>query len=69
MENSMTTFSIELSDEQSRRLRELALEAGTSPEELLGAGVCEWLLQPRRALVEAAGYVLRKNRELYKRLA
>lgn len=63
----MTTFSIELPDEQTRRLRELAKEAGMSPEEMLGASIREWLLHGE--FMEAATYVLRKNAELYKRLA
>jgi predicted transcriptional regulator len=65
----MTTFSIELPDDQAQRLRELAVEAGVTPEELLGAGVREWLFQARKDFAEAAAYVLRKNGELYKRLA
>ncbi len=63
----MTTFSIELPEEQAQRLRELAQEAGVSPEEMLGASIREWLLHGDFA--EAAAYVLRKNADLYKRLA
>lgn len=63
----MTTFSIELPDEQAKRLRERAQEAGVSPEEMLGASIREWLL--RGDFMEAATYVLRKNADLYKRLA
>lgn len=65
----MTTFSIQLPDDQAKRLRELAIEAGVTPEELLGAGVREWLIQPRKDFADAAAYVLRKNAELYRRLA
>lgn len=65
----MTTFSIELPDDQAQRLRELAVEAGVTPEELLGDGVREWLLQRQQDFAEAASYVLRKNAELYRRLA
>lgn len=65
----MTTFSIQLSDDQAERLRDLATEAGITPEELLGAGVREWLIQSRKDFAEAAAYVLRKNAELYRRLA
>jgi predicted transcriptional regulator len=65
----MTTFSIELTDDQAQRLRQLAIEAGISPEELLGEGIREWLLQPRNDFADAAAFVLRKNRDLYKRLA
>lgn len=65
----MTTFSIELPDDQAERLRDLAIEAGVTPEELLGAGVREWLIRSDKNFAEAAGYVLRKNTELYRRLA
>ncbi len=65
----MNAFTIALPEDQADRLRELALEAGISPEELLRAGVEEWLTRPDRDFAEAAAYVLRKNRELYRRLA
>jgi len=65
----MDAFTIELPDEQAHRLRELAREAGVSPEQLLRAGIGEWLSRPGQDFAEAAAYVLQKNRELYKRLA
>jgi antitoxin FitA len=65
----MTTFSIQLRDDQAERLREMAAEAGVTPEEFLNSGVREWLETPRRDFAEAAAFVLRKNAELYKRLA
>ncbi|HVA51576.1 MAG TPA: hypothetical protein VNH11_34865 [Pirellulales bacterium] len=65
----MTRFSIELPDEEARRLRERAGEAGLTPEEFLDAGIKRWLDSPNSDFVEAADYVLRKNADLYKRLA
>ena len=65
----MATFSIELPNDQAQRLRDLADEAGVTPEELLGAGVREWLFQPQKDFSDAAACVLRKNAELYRRLA
>jgi len=65
----MSTFTIELPEEQARRLHELAQEAGVSPERLLRAGLEEWLGRPDTKFAEAAEYVLNKNRELYRRLA
>jgi antitoxin FitA len=62
-------FTISLPEEQAERLRELASESGVSPEQLLRAGVGEWLTRPGRDFAEAAAYVLKKNRELYRRLA
>ena len=64
----MTTFTIELPEEQTRRLLDQAREAGTTPEHLIRAGVEEWLARPRADYTEAAEYVLRKNAELYRRL-
>jgi predicted transcriptional regulator len=65
----MDAFTIALPEEQAHRLRELARGAGVSPEQLLRAGVEEWLTRPGRDFTEAAAYVLEKNRELYRRLA
>ena len=38
----MVTFRIELSNEDVRRIKELAQEHGLPPEELLQRGVQEW---------------------------
>jgi hypothetical protein len=65
----MTTISIALPEEQAVKLQEMAQAVGTSPEELLRAGVEEWLSRPSRDFSEAANYVLQKNAELYRRLA
>jgi antitoxin FitA len=65
----MTTFTIDLPDEQAGKLRELAREAGVTPEELLRTGIEQWLTRPNGDFSEAAAYVLKKNAELYRRLA
>ncbi len=65
----MDAFTITLPDEPARRLRERAREAGVSPEELLSAGVEEWLARPGDDFAAAAAHVMRKNRELYRRLS
>jgi antitoxin FitA len=65
----MDVFTVSLPEAQAERLREMAREAGISPEQLLRDGVEEWLNRPARDFSEAAAYVLRKNRELYRRLA
>ncbi len=51
------------------RLKALAQQAGVSPEELARASLEEWLARPREDFQQAAEYVLRKNAELYRRLA
>ncbi|HEV2852930.1 MAG TPA: hypothetical protein VHC97_09020 [Thermoanaerobaculia bacterium] len=63
------TFTIKLSSERASKLQELAREAGTSPEDLLQTQVESWLSQPEAVFEEAARYVLKKNAELYRRLA
>jgi predicted transcriptional regulator len=65
----MTTITVPLSDDRLERLKELAQQAGISPEELARAGLEEWLARPREDFQQAADYVLRKNAELYRRLA
>lgn len=65
----MTTVAVSLSDERLQKLRELAREASLPPEELLRAAVEEWLSRPKEDFTRAAEYVLRKNAELYRRLA
>ena len=65
----MTSITIPLSEERLERLKSLATQAGVSPEELARAGLEEWLARPRDDFAAAAQYVLRKNAELYRRLA
>ncbi len=67
--DSETTFHLAVSAESARRLTELAGEAGVQPEELLRASVEEWLSRPRTDFAGAASYVLKKNADLYRRLA
>ena len=57
------------SPESARRLSELAGKAGAQPEEFLRASVEEWLFRPRTGFAAAASYVLKKNADLYRRLA
>lgn len=65
----MTAVTIPLSEERLERLRELAREAQVSPEEFLRARVEALLDQPDEGFARVADYVLRKNAELYRRLA
>jgi predicted transcriptional regulator len=65
----MTTLSIPISDEISKRLQEIAQREGISSEDLARAGLEDWLTRPRPDFLEAVRYVLEKNRELYRRLA
>jgi antitoxin FitA len=65
----MSAITVPLSEEQLDQLRTLAEGAGLAPEELVRAGVEEWLSRPRPDFRTAIEYVLRKNAELYRRLA
>jgi len=62
-------FTITLSPDRVSKLEELAKEAGTSPEDLLRVQVENWLAHPQADFLEAAAHVLKKNAELYRRLA
>ena len=62
-------ISVELSEEQAERLRSAAERLGVRPEDLARAGVSDMLTQPEEDFRRAAERVLRKNEELYRRLA
>ena len=61
--------AIELSQPQVDRLREEAERLGVAPEELARAAVADLLSAQPEDFRSAAAYVLRKNEELYRRLA
>lgn len=65
----MTTITIELPKERLQKLQEMALRFGVSTEELVRVSVEDMLTQPEEQFRNAAQYVLKKNSELYKRLA
>ena len=65
----MSNITIQLPDERMQQLHKLATEAQVPPEELLRARVEEWLSGPSQDFLNASKYVLRKNEELYRRLA
>ncbi len=65
----MTTLNIPISDERYAQIRDLASKVKVSPEELARAGLEDWLRQPKQDFIEAAQHVLKKNAELYRRLA
>jgi hypothetical protein len=61
--------AIELSQPQADRLREEAERLGVAPEELARAAVSDLLTAQGEDFRAAATHVLRKNEELYRRLA
>ena len=62
-------LSIQLSAAQAERLRREAERLGLSPEDLARAVVADLLAAPDEAFKTAADLVIRRNRELYRRLA
>ena len=62
------SISLQLDEEQSRRLEERARELGVDPGELAKAAVNDLLSRPDDDFSRAARLVLEKNRGLYRRL-
>jgi predicted transcriptional regulator len=65
----MVTYTISLSEKQSQQLREIAKQYHIAPEELVRASIEDLLTRPQNDFQIALEYVLKKNAELYKRLA
>lgn len=65
----MAVIAIQLADERLQQLQETAKSFGLKPEELLRISVDEILAQPERTFQGTVNYVLKKNAELYQRLA
>lgn len=62
-------LSIDLSPAQADRLRHEAERLGLAPEDLARAAIADLLATPGDDFKAAAERVLRKNEELYRRLA
>lgn len=62
------SMSLNLDDDQSKRLQERARELGVDPRDLAKAAVNDLLARPDDDFDRAAKSVLDKNRELYRRL-
>ena len=65
----MTTLTITLSDEGVKKLQEIADRFRVAPEELVRASLEELLSRPLDDFQKALDQVLKKNADLYKRLA
>lgn len=63
------SISVQLDDEQSRRLLEVARALNVAPSELAKAAISDLLDRPSDDFDQAARRVLEKNRELYRRLS
>lgn len=65
----MTSITISLSDERLQKLKEVAERFSIAPEELVRVSIEELLTRPEEDFQRALAYVLKKNFELYRRLA
>jgi hypothetical protein len=62
-------LTIDLSPAEAERLRQEAERLGLTPEDLARAAIADLLATPDEDFERAADRVLRKNAELYRRLA
>jgi len=62
-------ITVPLTVEQAERLNQLAESLGVDPAELARAACVDVVSQPPNDFRKAAGHVLEKNRELYRRLS
>jgi len=65
----MAAITINIREQQLQKLQSLAPKLGISTEELLSASLEDLLNYPKSEFNQVASYVLRKNAELYQRLA
>ena len=65
----MTTITVQIEDAKARTLREKAKRYGLNPEQLLTASLEDLIGQPDKDFDVAARRVIKKNKELYRRLA
>ncbi|MBW4560528.1 MAG: DNA-binding protein [Mojavia pulchra JT2-VF2] len=65
----MASITIDIPDSQLQKLQDLAKVHGISLEALLRVSIEEWLSDQKSDFTDAANYVLKKNAELYRRLA
>jgi antitoxin FitA len=65
----MASITIDISDQHLQKLQQLARDNQVSPEDLLRVNIEDWLARHQDEFTQAADYVLKKNAELYRRLA
>ncbi|AMA08423.1 hypothetical protein [Picosynechococcus sp. PCC 73109] len=65
----MASITINLSNKRLSRLQKLAQKNQVSPEELLYESIEDLLTNHKKDFTQASSYVLKKNVELYRRLA
>lgn len=65
----MSTITVTLSDDHLAKLREIATRFNVKAEDLARVSIEELLTRPEESFQHAVDYILRKNAELYRRLA
>ena len=65
----MDAITISLSNDWLVKLQEMAERLGVTPEELARVGIEELLARPEEEFQRAVDLVIKKNAELYRRLA
>jgi len=65
----MPHVTIPITEEQMARLKDLAQKVGLAPEQLLEAGVEDFLGRHDDEFTRMADFIITKNTELYRRLA
>ena len=65
----MTSITVTLPDDRLQKLKEMANRFQVAPEELVRASVEDMLTRPEEEFQRVLDYVLKKNAELYQRLA
>ncbi len=65
----MSTITVALPEERLVKLNKMAEQLGVVPEELVQASIEELLSRPDPDFEQAVKHVLKKNAELYRRLA
>jgi antitoxin FitA len=65
----MASITVTIPDDQLEKLQQLARENQVSTEDLVRANIEDWLANSNDDFTQAASYVLKKNADLYRRLA
>jgi predicted transcriptional regulator len=65
----MASITVTIPDEQLKKLQQLARDSQVSPEDLVRANIEDWLAAFNDEFTQVASYILKKNAELYRRLA
>ncbi len=65
----MTTITLTLKDEKVQQLRKTAESYGLKLEQFVTASIEDLISQPEPEFNDAVKKILKKNKELYKRLA